>query len=336
MFTNLLYGFLQDELPSKLWIGIPRDVWIVSILAAVVGVVLLASSQRLRNHKFSKELLRDVGIAFLVAGIISFCYEWITESAAERRRAVVQNTKMADTLYTILKYNIPPKVWKEVDESVYHGEAIRRNVNIVFRLHADPRLPAGLAALDMKYTYSLYGLKSSSSDVDIEHDVVEHKEYGDLPSFKYVSISRFDGTRIIELDGDALKQQGMLKTFKDTVHLEPGYSFNGDQFDDSKAVQVITDRVEVINVPGSYSVGIPVIIEGPITISLEVPKEMNIQPQVETQWARHTFDRTKRENGDYAWTFAGILLPGQTFNIIFREPKSPSSSTLLNPTNPSQ
>src|ERR1043166_6510485 len=99
-------------------LGIPGDVWKSSIGAFVIGILILLIPQavehieclqQLVGERFHwNEIVRDIGIAFLVAGIVSFIYEWSTRVTAEHH-------KMKSVLQTVMSSFVPEDVWNEVN-----------------------------------------------------------------------------------------------------------------------------------------------------------------------------------------------------------------------------
>src|SRR5689334_5467857 len=139
-----------------------HNLWFLSITSLVLGFLFIALSYRLekRSKHLWAHITRDVGIACLVAIIVTAIYELHV-------REILETGKMEDVLTTVLKYNVPKNVWDEVHRTVLMRNVLRRNVDIEFEIRKDDSLPAGLTFLTMKYSYDLYRLKSSTSDVTI-------------------------------------------------------------------------------------------------------------------------------------------------------------------------
>ncbi len=89
-----------------------------------------------------------------------------------------------------------------------------------------------------------------------------------------------------------------------------------------KAVRIVTERHELVSTPGSYDLVMPELAgklehSGDPTVRLaitEIPDD--IEADVTTYYEPHGF--TKPDVKTNTWTFAGILLPGQGLNILFR------------------
>jgi hypothetical protein len=294
-----------------------HNLWVLSMVALILGALFLLAAYRLEKKQTKRRRLlahiaRDVGIACIVAVVVTGIYEL-------HMRTILETEKMEDVLATVLKYNVPKNVWDEVNKNVLKRDVIRRNVEIEFEVKQDKSLPPGLAFLSMKYSYDLYRLKSNSSNVQVQHAIL--LDYNDLAGFDEVLITDPKGKTVANYKWEEHQQDGRLKVFNHEVHLEPSYDFKNDRFDDSKAVHVINERTEIINLPGTYVLGIPELMEGtnekPIKVHVKIPANLNIEPVIDTQWSEHafTFIGDDKEDGRHSWVYTGILLPGQFFDI---------------------
>jgi hypothetical protein len=263
------------------------------------------------------DILRDVGIAFLVAIVVTIVYEMST-------RANFEGAKMQHVLKTVLAYDVPSKVWDELNDNILHRPVIRRKVNIVFRVEKDPSFFANLARLRMDYSYYLYSF-SDSSIITVQHDVVGHMTFRDYPRFESVSVTE-PGKGPDTYDRARLQRENMLKSFQRKIYFEPAYNFATDSYDDAKAARIETIRDEVVSLPGVYPLGIPELIEGPIDVIVQAQEGM--EPEISTQWSQHVFGLVSthplEDNyTEYKYTFKGTLLPGQTILLLFKVLNSP-------------
>lgn len=333
--------------------GMPHDILLLSFAVTVLGLVFIIGAAVLHRWRKSRErkappaplaegqpihlvavifgdILRDVGIAFLVAIIVTVVYEVST-------RGIFEGAKMQHVLKTVLAYDVPGKVWDELNDNVLHRPVIRRKVNVVLRVEKDPSFFSNLARLRMGYSYYLYSF-SDSSIVPIQHDVVGHMTFRDYPRFESASIIE-PGKEPETYDRARLEREGMLKTFRTQFYLEPGYNFAADTYDDSKAAWVETVRDEVISLPGVYPLGIPEMVEGPIDVTVQAPG--GVEPEIDTQWSQHVFGLVSKQPleadyTEYKYTFKGTLLPGQTILMLFKLLNSPTPPTPHDKTQPSQ
>lgn len=316
--------------------GWPRGILLLSLVVGGAGLVFIIASalmNRWRKRRDSAQkqtnilavigidILRDVGIAFVVAIVVTFVYEVST-------RGIFEGAKMQQVLKTVLSYDVPNSVWDELNDNVLHRPVIRRNATVAFRVEKDPSFFSTLARLRMEYGYSLYSFGASSIE-PVRHDVVGHMVFRGYPRFESASITE-PGKEPDVYDRARLEREGMLRSFKRDIYLEPGYNFSTDSYEDAHAARVQTVRDEVISLPGAYPLGIPEIVEGPINVTVQVPD--GVEPEMDAQWGQHAFGLvgTQRLPGDYVeyrYVFRGTLLPGQTILVLFKVPNSPMPPT---------
>lgn len=330
-------------MPAFAFDDVPHNFLFLSVMVSVLGLVFIVGSAVLHRWRKRKErtgeravsaneesapqatgrpihllavivgdILRDVGIAFLVAIVVTIVYEMST-------RTFFEGAKMQHVLKTVLAYDVPSKVWDELNDNVFHRPVIRRKVNAVFRVEKDATFFANLARLRMDYGYYLYSF-SDSSNITIQHDVVGHMTFRDYPRFESVSVTE-PGKNPDSYDRARLERERMLKSFYRQIYLEPGYNFAADSYDDAKAARIETIRDEVINLPGVYPLGIPEIVEGPIEITVQAPDD--VEPEISTQWAQHAFGLISKQPLqdnyiEYKYSFKGTLMPGQTILVLFK------------------
>jgi len=320
--------------------NMPHDVLYLSVVVGVGGLMCIIAAAVIHRWRKRKEragtvvapatgpsthliavivgdILRDVGIAFIVAIVVTVVYEMST-------RRNFEGAKMQHVLKTVLAYDVPSKVWDELNDNVLHRPVIRRKANVILRVEKDSSFFSNLARLRMDYSYYLYGF-SDSSFISIRHDVVGHMHFRDYPRFELVSITE-PGKEPDSYDRARLEREGMLKSFQRQIYLEPGYNFAADTYDDAKAVRIETVRDEVISLPGVYPLGIPEIVEGPIEVTVQAPDD--VEPEIDTQWGQHVFGLVSKQPlqanyTEYKYTFTGTLLPGQTILVLFKMLNSP-------------
>lgn len=316
--------------------SLPRSIWILSVVVTLSGLVFIIASALLNRRRKQREvaggrphiatvvlidILRDVGIAFVVAIVVTIVYEVST-------RGIFEGAKMQQVLKTVLSYDVPNSIWNELNDNVLHRPVIRRNASVAFRVEKDTNFYGTLARLRMDYGYSLYSF-GAGSIAPVRHDVVGHMVFRDFPRFESASVIE-PGRAEETYDRARLAREGMLKSFKRDIYLEPGYNFSADTYDDSRAVRVRTVRDEVISLPGAYPLGIPELVEGPIDVTVQVPN--GIEPEMDAQWGQHAFGLVGMQPlpGDYTeykYVFRGTLLPGQTILVLFKVPNSPMPPT---------
>ncbi|MGA8806612.1 MAG: hypothetical protein WB973_01955 [Thermoanaerobaculia bacterium] len=308
------------DVPIQLWIGVA--------IAFAVGVAALILERRFKEGSLAAELSRDIGIAFIVAGIVSVGYEYSTRNLAERKT-------LLDTVNRAMLAFVPENVWDEVKDQIIRRNAVRRNVQMELRLsHEAPpvngkkvALPPGQAVLWMSYGYDLYGLAAGESHIDVSHEVDYTPMWNPdlrLPRFDRVIVTDADG-RITVYDGAALQrlEDGKGSLTLTSIRLPPPSQ--------GKPVRIVTERYELVNTPGYYYLVMRELTahaeqssEPTVKIAItQLPSD--IDADVVTFYGPHGF--TKPDPTKNVWVFGKTLLPGQGLNIVFTMRRPPSLTT---------
>jgi len=300
-----------------LFLGLPGQVWLSVLIACVIGVLilLLAYFFKSKEWKFWGELTRDIGIAFVVAAVVSAVYEYSTRSIAEHET-------LLDTINRAMKAVVPGNVWDEVRTEILHRRALRRNVRIDMKITRDAvvggrriQLPPDFAVLHMSYSYDLYGIAAGQSKVEVRHELANEMWNDDLqlPRFESVIVRepggerRYDAVNLAKIS----PQRGVVDF---DVTLPPPTS--------GQAVSITTDRYELVRVPGSYNLIMPELTacadrspEPTIRVSISaLPSD--VDARLDTYYPPHKFVRAGGVQNE--WLFNDILLPGQGFTLLLQ------------------
>ena len=232
---------------SAQWLAIslpPRDV--IGAVGGVIGfgVAVLVLSRLIPKWNVQRrlgqfvqkckdlevfEVARDIGIAFVVAGVVSGVYEWTTRSIDENKKAV-------NLFNTINSYNVGEAVWTELRNEVFRAPLMRRNLQIRLKLTRNwpvgrgeiISLPTHQAVLWMEYSYDLYPLTNESWNLPIQHQVdyeMFDKTLG-VPRFERIKLTKqatqweaqteeFRGAELDQIsDGKGTPKSGSTKTPK--------------------------------------------------------------------------------------------------------------------------
>jgi len=120
-------------------LGPPQSIWGYAGIAALIGLVLLLITIIARKPDYRlgwRELVRDIGIGFLVAAVVSVVYESSTRSVSEKERGV-------DIVDNLLSTFLGEDVWREIRSEVVRTPVLRRNHIIKVALLREGRLPDG-------------------------------------------------------------------------------------------------------------------------------------------------------------------------------------------------
>lgn len=303
---------------------------LIGLGAIALGIIALVLAER-NSTSIAKHLLRDIGIAFIVAVVVTVVYEYSTRHLDERITMLyVIDKAMAEFM--------PPSVWNEMKEEVLQRQRMRRNVDFEFKILRDAKLsngkyisaPAGQVILWMKYSYDLYGMTANPIDVPIQHELAYEmwNERLEIPRFEKVSVISDHGKTVKDYVGDDLQK---IYDGKGSIRLEgpnlvqlPPARFN-------QPVRIVSERYELVSAPGSYNLVMPELAarlddsQDPtikVTIS-EIPYDLDVS--LNTYYAAHNFEQPDKSKN--VWIYEKIVLPGQGFTVIV-QPKSQSSARI--------
>lgn len=294
----------------------PKGVWIGVTLAALIGAGTVLGSKYVHTERFHlPELLRDVGIGFIVAAVVSLIYEWNTRSVAHRENLI--------NLYNnLMSTNVPEEVWDEVNNEIFHWPVRRSSIVIKLKIKQQWPLPDGYrtkvlprhkAVLEMDYSYDLYRLRAGGSKFEVTHYLdyfVDKDEEINVPRFELVEILRDDGTTVRQYSGSSLAN---ISDADGNIKLTGNEGIDLPSTKERKCVRVRTRRFEFVNIPGVYVVIMPELVVGEIHVCIEELPE-DVEVEVSTMAYLH-FERQPNQN---IWDFEGVMLPGQLFGIGFR------------------
>jgi hypothetical protein len=300
------------------FLGLPGDVWPRVLLVIAAGVLVLVAVCVLKKKnrlKFAHELARDIGIALIVAGIVSWLYEFSTRS--------VENARTLSEMFDAqMRHSIPPTAWEEVKGQIVAPHAIRRNVAVHIEVSHQAALlngtlvppPACQSVLDMTYSYDLYATGQESIAFRMEQVL----DYDPMWS-QQLQLPRFDRLRIagpgvsINARNTEELQQYVSGPGRITAH------FRLWPLESKKPVHVETERHELVSTPGSYYLVVRELTandpqSGTPTFEISMTLPADLEARVQTYYAAHEFKRDGTKN---RWTFDGIMLPGQGVDMLF-------------------
>jgi hypothetical protein len=291
---------------------------IISAVTVLIGLSAICISRKYPETSIKHHLLRDIGIACLVAVIVSVIYEVITRNMAKHETTIETLNKAMDSF-------VPSDVWAEVTEQVMKRNFLRRNIEIKIRVFREGELgggqkvslPQSRAVLWMSYAYDLYGLSAGSSKVDVQHELGYHMWDQELrlPRFIRVTVSG-PGKESKNYEGDSLNR---IDDKKGSIHLKDADTVKLPPPDRNTPVRITTERYEIVSTPGLYGLVMPQLVARSsgenaqtITITIESLPD-DLEAKVVTYYGPHQFTPHQPNS----WTYDSIMLPGQGFYIVF-------------------
>lgn len=303
---------------------IPGSLWLISSLTLLVGLSFIVAAKIPSPFGWSPheltELVRDFGIALVLAPVVTIIFE-----AGTRRSAKLN--EMRDYINATMSSFVTKEIWKEIKDQVVLRNVTRRNVKIMIRVSQEVELPVGgkkllpdnLRVLSVDYQYHLYrGLSTVKDQIPVRHALDIHMWNEDLqmPRFESLIINEgLDGEQRYDreqLARDYQKETGLIEVDVDLP----------DREDESTTVRTI--RSELVNVPGMYTLVMPELMtpapfaasgsQPTMIVSIEVDE--SLKARATTWFAPHDFERQPESN---TWTYMWPMLAGQGFSIVFEK-----------------
>ena len=223
----------------------PLGVILSATTIALLGLILLYWAKRRGRAKpsFRVEILRDTGIAFIVAAVVTVVYEANT-------RSVKEHSDMVNVLNSIMESGITRDVWGEVQGKILTRNLLRRGAKVDLQLLREVRLPDGRRivmpphqlVMKMTYEYDLYALKSAQAKAKIWHalDWQMYDKATDLPMFLSIKVER-DHQVIRSLDATEIKNtKGVFDPNQGTMSLEGDFGVDLPPPDEKTKLHITT------------------------------------------------------------------------------------------------
>ena len=288
--TKAVSEALKNIASHMLWI-------IIGILALVgaatiVGVGAIGEEWMVLHH-----VIRDIGIAIIVAAIITAVYETYA-------RIRFELLLMTSFLGAVIADWSRQDIWNALKSQIIEKPVVRENFRVAVRLERDPRVAQGQMLLKMQVSYDLRGLRSRSVTTKIEHFLDWHFKIKDqdLPRFSNVKI------------GD--------KKFTPT---DPCFTKHGEFIcsvnvpaKDHGAVSVTSSREEVIYFPGTHCFVLNEITKGLEIVLNDIPDDITLfvtfRPHPDLKYRE-----LKLSSGEDLIKINDIVLfPGQIIELLFQ------------------
>lgn len=263
---------------------------------STLGIVFIIVSALIKNH-LAHEIVRDIGIGFMVAGLVGGIYDL-------NMRTRFDIDTMSGVLGAIMGDLVRSDVWNEIKERILNKDWIREPLSIQISLRESPQenLPPGMMVLGVKMKYDVRNLKSSRRLAKVSHRLDFYRKHGKLPRFSSIRIGAYTVPQSI-LDNIS-STDGV---FDHEVSLEPR---------DGKAVRVRVEREELVYAPGSYNLVMSVIAKDIRVTLSDIPQGftalVNIRPHRDSPIPLTPNEELNDELEDV------LFLPGQVMEFIFR------------------
>lgn len=266
--------------------------WFFAGLIVLLGVALLATAARLiARESFWHEVVRDVGIAFVIAAVVSVTYETVARSRFFR-------DSMEAMLTEIFGNIVQPDVWREVKDHIIRHQMIREGLDIQLELMPHADATADQMVLWMRFKYDLRGLhsKPGKKRLSLRHYLDDHVKRGIFPCFDLITI------------GGQPQPLGQIMTGEFECKVDLDYS-------GGEAVEIVTVRRELTYVPGSYYLMMTELTKGLALHLTDAPNNIQAEVNVRPHKEKVPLIENVPNDKDFKNT---ILLPGQGIEFRFR------------------
>jgi hypothetical protein len=257
--------------------------------AAAIHVSDVASKQW--GWSLLAELLRDLGIAFVIAAVVAAVFE-IYRSV----RHEVET--MRHVIDVIMHDQLSPEVWADLKDLIDKKNVIRRNARIRLQLQRRPEMNPHEAELLVEFQYDLHPLTRKKASVTVSHELdyqFRNDQLG-LPRFSRFVVDPHPGKAT-----DLTPQNSEAKIQKE-LEFPPSSSL---------FYRISVDRVEVVHVPGSYNLYTPEFLKDFSLNVVESPQDVTWEVHVRPQGG----GQVVKDVGGHSWSCEELLLPGQGIEI---------------------
>jgi hypothetical protein len=257
----------------------------------------------LKEHdNLAYDALRDVGIAFLVAVVITSLYE-----LHERSRAGSEDIE--ETLRRFIDDTVDTGIWDEVKAQLIECTMMRSDVVIKLVIARDHQ--HNRARMNVEFHYMLKGLRSKSQKETIHHELDYHISGENIPRFLKVHV----GTQWITVDRD--------KKYKLDKNKVPGggkVAIKKGKIDitnillgrNEEPIKIAMVSEELANIPGTYCFFMTIPTKNINELTIETP------PDIEAfVYIRPHKERVVNEIPGKLWSFNGLMLPGHCIEVRF-------------------
>jgi hypothetical protein len=277
--------------------------WFAIGVCFLVGIVFLLSSRELvwsqgeRPESIWPDLLRDLGIAFIVSFVLGVVIEFY-------RYLGHRMDSMREVIDAVMTDRITGEVWSELKELTEQKTLIRKNAFVRMSLRRREELEKHQFELSLEYSYELHGLSKSESSHSLEHELDYQLSAPNLniPRFTRLIVNNPLGpdTVLEEADISRLAQKDKLTV---AVRLPSR---------EGSPVRIRVERIELVHAPGSYNLYTPEFLKGLQLVVSECPHDICIDVLVRPQGPGQLL----KQLGD-TWSFDALMLPGQGIEIKF-------------------
>ncbi len=319
---------------TKKKLGIRLDLgWLVCTISFAVGLGLIAGSLHLSDRDgLLHHTLRDLGIAFIVAAVVTAAVEL---HIRERFQLDTIDQVFGTTMGAL--WNID--VWRQVRKQIFDRKIIREEFDIHLSfLKSDANRP-NRTLIQVRHSYYALSLMRRPETILIKCSLDKHisDKSLDIPRFTFLRIGE-EACNLEEIDLKAPPANCPIKMENDGETLITQLKDLLPE-KDSKPVRVELARKELVYIPGSYILVMAELTKVANVHLLNLPENIEANIYVPTQDEAQLIPLHDDEPVALSQIYRDLLLlPGQTIEFRFKyredlthQPKTGSSTSTTGP-----
>src|SRR5262245_51316311 len=135
---------------------------LVVVVLFLIGVTLIVLASYNIEHHLTHDLLRDLGIAFIISALVTIAYETYARSRFDL-------AKIETLLDTVYGSGVPPRIWNSIKEKLLSRKVLRRESVLHLRVLRDPELEPDKVLLEIDLAYDLVNLIPKEEKYEVVH-----------------------------------------------------------------------------------------------------------------------------------------------------------------------
>jgi hypothetical protein len=253
--------------------------------AMVVGLVLIYVATRFKAHATTHDVLREFGIAIVIASIVTLMYETYA-------REVLAQETMAKVVESVMGDMFDAQLWEEMRRQLLQKTVVRREGIVRLSLEPHAKLSNGQTVLWVSLTYRVHELRTKSKTIHIRHslDTFMTRKDLDLPRFTRIQI----GDRV--LDPRTL--------------IEGRLDIDSPADSSRYGTNVLIERREIVHLPGAYHLIMSELTFLEQIFIQDVPDDV----AVTVNW---TLDPAQAVPANNGCKIKRLLMPGHAIEVRF-------------------
>jgi hypothetical protein len=268
--------------------------WLLTLAVLFAGMMLVFHLGENRKQSPWLQMLYEVGFALIVSAVVSAIYELHERVQSEKRDA-------EGILKGVIDEMVVPGLWEVIHEQIVDKHIFRKEALLRIELSPAEGLQDGLQKLRVTQEYKLFATRTTHTKTPVRHQLNFHLRSGAgaerFPKFQRIVYGK------INLSGEPLQRR---------VGHDGVFTMQWDPAKDGNPLDVIVERTELTNVPGSYYFTFLELTQG---VRIEVDK---LPPDIEVEICALPETATYPTTESKIVGLGNLFLPGQSIEFRFK------------------